>query len=1759
MVVFSTLIELLRYRALNQSQKIAYTFLLDGEIESISLTYKELDQKARAIAAQLLQKVEIVGSRVLLLYPPGLEFVAAFFGCLYGGFVPVPAYPPRRNQKMSRLKAIVVDAQAAVALTTAFELASIQTQLTENPILAALPWLTTDNINSDLALNWQEPTVNNNTLAFLQYTSGSTGTPKGVMVTHGNLIHNCQLIYQFFGQTPESQGVIWLPPYHDMGLIGGILQSMYGDLSVTLMSPIAFLQKPVRWLQAISRYQATTSGGPNFAYDLACRQITPEQLASLDLSNWEVAFTGAEPIRAQTLERFAETFAPCGFRREAFYPCYGMAETTLIVSGGLKSQAPTIHHVQAVALEKNQVLDATNKDNVRTIVGCGYSSSDQEVIVVDPELLTRCPDRRVGEIWVSGASVAQGYWNQPQQTKEVFQNYLADEKTGPFLRTGDLGFLLDGELFITGRLKDLIIIMGRNHYPQDIEITVEKSHPALRPDNGAVFAIEINNSERLVVVQEVERSYLRRLNANEVIGAIRKAVAEEHDLQTYAILLLKTNSLPKTSSGKVRRSACREGFIAASLDVVADWSLHPENKSEFRHLESEVESLLKNLKEGNLQALTSENQSLLPVIDSQLEQPPASIDAPTLNQKQESPTKEEIAAWLIAKVAQQLQVSSQEIKVFEPLAQYGLDSLAAVRISGELQEWLKREISPTILYDYPTIQALAQYLVGTVAVSSDLVSSQVTPNSHQENDVIAIIGLGCRFPKANNPEAFWQLLRDGVDAIGEVPADRWNVDAFYDPNRNQPGKMNTRWGGFLEQVDQFDSEFFSISPREAQSIDPQQRLLLEVSWEALENAGKAPEKLAGSNTGVFVGISNFDYSQLQFYQTSGLNAYTATGNAFSIAANRLSYFLDLHGPSWAVDTACSSSLVAVHQACQSLRQGECELALAGGVNLILTPQLTITFSQAGMMAADGRCKTFDADADGYVRSEGCGVVVLKRLADATRDGDNILAIIKGSAVNQDGRSNGLTAPNSHAQQAVIQKALQNANVTAAEIGYIEAHGTGTFLGDPIEMNALKAVLTPERSPAQLCIIGSVKTNIGHLEVAAGIAGLIKVILSLQHQQIPPHLHLKQINPHIPLAETPLYIASQLQPWRRSQQRRLAGVSSFGFGGTNAHVILEEAPLEATNGSLTPDRPVHIFTLTAKTKKALEELAQRYKTYLDNNPEVPIADVCFTANTGRSHFDYRLIAITPSNLELKTLLGAFAVNKEIVGLTNSHIVSNKSPKIAFLFTGQGSQYAGMGWQLYQTQPTFRACLDQCNKILQPYLNQSLLSIFDPESKYNSLLNQTAYTQPVLFALEYALFQLWRSWGVEPTAVMGHSVGEYVAACVAGVFSLEDGLKLIATRSRLMQNLPGEGEMVAVFASEAAIQEIAEIDQQKVTIAAYNGPENTVISGEAQAVQQICMALEVAGIQTKKLATSHAFHSPLIEPILAEYRKCAASITYNAPQIELISNVTGEPLTAQDITPEYWCCHLRNPVLFAKSLQTLHTSGYEVFVEIGPKPTLLGMGRNCLPASEGVWLPSLRTESGDWQQLLQSLAELYVRGVKVDWSAFDQDYSRHRLALPTYPFQRKRHWLETKEVNEASKHPRAWQRSNGAKNHPLLGQQLKGLAHLPKNYFWEIELDKQYLPYLNDHRIQGSTVIPVAVYVEMALAAAEQVLGAGSYLLTDLDLHKVLFIPEEGARIVQVNLCVETNGEASFNTYSRLAGEQKSHEAWTLNASAKICHK
>jgi thioester reductase-like protein len=1125
-----SMVDVARWRGVHQPDEVAYTWLADADESGGQLTYGDVDRRARAIAAWL-QAEGLQGQPVLLLYPPTLDFVPAFWGCLYANAVAVPAHPPRANRPDPRLQAIVANAGARAVFTVNALLPAVERWLVQAPGGAGLrPW-TTD-ATSDVSERWTDPRASSATLAMLQYTSGSVSAPKGVMIGHGNMLHNSAYLERTMRLGSASVVLSWLPLFHDMGLFGGVVQPMYMGCPCYLMSPLTFLQRPLRWLQAITRWRATHSGGPNFGYDLCVRTTKPADRAGLDLECWENAWNGAEPIRAGTLKSFAEAFAPVGFRSTTFYPCYGMAETTLQVSSSGRDHVPKVLAVRADHLDRHRVQPCAADDPLSTaLVSSGRVSGAMQAVIMQPAQRTRCAAGEVGEVWVSGPSVGQGYWNRVEETKATFGAFLGDTGDGPYLRTGDLGFLHDGELFITGRLKDLIIARGRNHYPQDIEQTVEGCHEALTPNGGAAFGVESDGQEQIVVVQEVRRSQRVGLDTAQVIGAIRRAVAHKHELALGGVLLLRPQSIPKTSSGKIQRQACKAAYLSGALAVVGRW-----------------------------QAAAV-----------------AAADPPDLAWPQPA-TPAEVTRFLRALVAQRLDIQTDEINPRQPLNEVGVDSLLAVDLSALLSARLKMDLPATLLFSYPTIDALAGYLAravgaqGVAGVNGRPVSGATTSPKRDPGDgagAIAILGIGCRFPGgADNPERFWQLLHDGVDAVRPVPADRWDADAYYDPRPEVPGKMATRWGGFLDDVDHFDAPFFGITPREAAGMDPQQRLLLQVGWEALEHAGIDPGSLNESPTGVFVGICNNDH--LRSMTADTIDAYTSTGNALSVAAGRLSYWLGSQGPSLAIDTACSSSLVAVHLACRSLRQGECRLALAGGVNLILSPLTSIALSKLGMMAADGRCKTFDARADGFVRGEGCGLVVLKRLADARADGDPVLAVIRGSAINQDGRSSGLTAPNGTAQERLLQLALADAAVPPSRVGYVEAHGTGTALGDPIEVHALQSVLGRGRNGSPLAV-GSVKTNLGHLEAAAGIAGLIKVVLALQHGEIPPHLHLQQRNPHLGAGAHELVIPTGPLVWEATDGRRIAGVSSFGFSGTNAHVLVEQGDVAAAPGPAQPTR------------------------------------------------------------------------------------------------------------------------------------------------------------------------------------------------------------------------------------------------------------------------------------------------------------------------------------------------------------------------------------------------------------------------------------------------------------------------------------------------------------------------------------------------------------------------------------------------------------
>ncbi len=1029
-------------------------------------------------------------------------------------------------------------------------------------------------------------------------------------------------------------------------------------------------------------------------------------------------------------------------------------------------------------------------------------------------------------------------------------------------------------------------------------------------------------------------------------------------------------------------------------------------------------------------------------------------------------------------------------------------------------------------------------------------------NTHEP---IAIVGLGCRLPGSPNPAAFWNLLARGDSAIGDIPAERWDVEALYDASASAsgpcpPGKMCTRKGGFLDtptgfKVTDFDALFFGISGREADLMDPQQRLLLEVAWEAFEDAGIRPDSLAESPTGVFIGISNCDYARLLFKGLSSLTPYSATGTSLAVAANRLSYAFNLRGPSLAIDTACSSALVAVHLACRSLRSGESSLAIAGGVNLILSPEGTITFSQAKMMAPDGRCKTFDAAADGYVRGEGCGMIVLKRLADAVRDGDRIRAVVLGSAVNQDGLTNGITAPNGPSQKAVLRAALEDASLAPSAIELVEAHGTGTPLGDPIEVRAIKETLLEGRSADRPLRIASVKTNIGHLEPAAGIAGLIKLVLSLEHAAIPAHRNLEKLNPYIDLANVPVEIPKALTAWNSPAGDRRAGVSSFGFGGTNCHVIVGDLAPAAPTPQPGSHRPWQLLALSAKTPAAVAAKAADLADHLEDNPVEALADVCHANNAGRVPMDIRRGIVAASRDE------AIGQLREIAGgATTGVAAAKRRPKIAMLFTGQGSQHAGMTRQLYETEPVYRASLDRSDRVLREIGVPLLDVLFGNES---SRIDETAMAQPALFAVEYALAELWRSFGVVPDCLLGHSVGEYVAAAVAGVFSPEDGLRLIAKRASLMQSLPRSGGMLAVSAGPDAVLPVVARQAGRAGIAAFNGPRQTVVSGEAAAVEAIRTELAATGIGGMPLAVSHAFHSQLMEPILEAFGEAASEVPFAMPTIPIAVNLTGE--LAADGFPSvgYWQRHLREAVQFAKGIESLRAKGVGVFLEVGPQPVLSALGRGCVADRDVAWLPSLRKGQDDTKTLLSAVGSLFERGFNVDWKGFDAGRSHAFVSLPTYPFQRQRHWAP----DAAGSADAPADRMAAASDADPAGRRVVAATD---DAIYEQAISDACPAWAADHRVFDRVVFPGAGSLAIAIAAAAARFDSKAVAVESMTLKAPLSLETElqradskkpdSKRLVQIVLSPEDDRRAAFRLVSQETGSPDA--TWMLHATGTV---
>jgi acyl transferase domain-containing protein/NADPH-dependent curcumin reductase CurA/acyl carrier protein len=999
----------------------------------------------------------------------------------------------------------------------------------------------------------------------------------------------------------------------------------------------------------------------------------------------------------------------------------------------------------------------------------------------------------------------------------------------------------------------------------------------------------------------------------------------------------------------------------------------------------------------------------------------------------------------------------------------------------------------------------------------------------EKYEPIAVIGMGLRFPGADTPDELAESLRAGVAATGPIPDSRWDV-AAYQSDTTQPGRISTHGGGFLRDIAGFDPQFFNISPREARYIDPQQRLVLETAWEALEHAGIDPHRLRGGSGGVYIGAGCHDYGvEARRLPMDELDGHIGTGTSHSAVSGRLSFFLGWRGPCLTVDTACSSSLVALHLATEGLRRRECEIALAGGVSLVHHPYNHVVFSQAGMLSPDGRCKTFDDSADGYGRSEGCGIVTLKRMSDARRDGDRILGLIRGVAVRQDGESGGLTVPNGTAQEGVMRAALAASGLGPADIAYVEAHGTGTPLGDPIEIGAIRSVFQASHSPQRPVIVASFKTNVGHMESAAGIGGAIKTLLQFAEPDVYPHLNLTTPSRHIRWEDTPVTVPTAAVPWPRGPRRAL--VNSFGFAGTIASMVLEQPPPAPPATEAAVDGGT-VFTMSARTRTALRRQAERMRTHLDRHPDDTVADICRTAALGRAHLSVRLAGVVRDRADLDRLID------EAIAADPAASPPEPIGPVAFLFTGQGAQYPGMGAALYRRHRAFQSHVDACDRLFRPLIGRSVAELITDPHVEAADLAETRYTQPALFTLEYALAQLWISYGIRPTVLLGHSIGEIAAAAVAGVLDLPDAVRLVAARGRLMQSVTAPGGMVAVAAPAAEVEPLV-AGHPDLALAAVNAPLACVVSGGVASLGEVEAQCRARDWSVHRLDVSHAFHSPLMTEVYAAFRDELNGIVFHEPQIAVVSDVTGEIARPDEVmNPDYWVRQIGAPVRFLAGMQAVAVRGRHTFIEIGPGDTLLGLGRRCLPDGGHTFRPSIDKTDVDGDALFATVAAVYAAGAPVSWPDVWRDRPGRRLPLPTYAFDRRHYWLPgdsgprlTADVTVAT--------GTGAAVHPLLGTDASDPAD-PDVREFRARFDARQPDYLADHVVAGQVMFPAAGFLEILLAAQEAAYGEITRPLHDFHIHEPLLLDPDEPADLRTRLVAEPDGTVTVTITGLVGG-------------------
>lgn len=1556
--------------AANNDKEQGIVFI-DETYKEKYLSYREIFEKAVLALGVLQKKNPKKGDYVLLMVQNNLEFVINFWACVLGGFVVVPISHPTEfkagNSSLEKLLNIWETLDKPMLIVDEGKKSEYEEfiKLGKKDLNVIG---TKEVMNSSSKGNIELAEVTSP--AFIQFSSGSTNAPKGIILSHENILINVEAMVNRLKINSEDTIVNWMPFSHDMGLIGFHILEIATFSKIIQLNTISFIKNPIIWLDLITKYKGTVTCCPNFGYKLLLPRLAEEKLKQWDLKSIRVIINGAEPISENLVKVFLQKLEVCGLNSNTMNLAYGMAEATLAITISQTNSKSVFYHMDRDKAAKDSKVEIVKEDsNCLVVADLGKVLDGVELRIVDNEN-NIIPEKHIGQIQIRGKNVTKGYLKNESLNKDLFVD--------GWLKTGDMGFVVNGNLAITGRFKDIIFINGQNFYSHDIEERIERIK-GIEPNKIAVcgYHSEIENKERVVLFSNLEVK-------NEVYAEIISFVSTNLGFNLDDIVMVK--SIPKTNSGKIQRFSLLKDFMSGKFKETT------YKASMF--LAGDVE--IKNDSDNYI--------------------------------KNEAKNSSDIYIDMIRDIwAKVLEVPEEIITQQRTFLSLGGNSIKAIQLLSYLEDSLNIKLSHDILIKCHTISEMNDYLLNNINANKKEEKKHIDHENSIENEDIAVISMSAYLPEAENIDEFWNNIENGKSSITKVPNSRFNIDSYYN-SKGMEGKTYSNKGAFIDNPYAFDSSFFNISEEEASIMDPQQRILLELVFKALENAGYSKEFVDGKNIGMFVGAGTSNYLEYhlnslkinKIKEFSSFNTLTEeqrdsfleewksefgmlknhpnvlVDNINNMIAARVSHEYNFKGPSLTVDTACSSALVTIHMACEAMKNGECDMAFAGGVNLLLTPIPYIYFSNAGALSKSGESRVFDASADGFVPGEGAGIVLLKPLKKAISDKDEIFAVIKASAVNNDGRSIGVMAPNPDGQREVIQTLYEKSNIDPRDVQYVEAHGTGTKIGDPSEVRALSEAYSSWKPKNESIAIGSVKANIGHLLNAAGIASFIKVALALKNKKLPPSINVTEPNPLIKFEKTPFYLLKEAIPWKIEKERkRMAAINSFGFGGTNCHMVLEEAPVEKEpqKEKSAIDFKENVLCLGAQDKKAFTNKVINLKNFLKANKEIKLGDICFTENTKLSDFKVKGTVVAENTADLIDKLDNLKAGKEI----------RRSNKIAFMFTGQGSQYINMAKEIYEAIPEFKVYLDQCSEAFYPYIKAKVIDLIYGENCDDSVLKKTSITQPVVFSIDYSLGRLLMEYGIEPECLLGHSIGEWSAAAIAEVVTLEEAAKLVSLRGKLMGEIDVEGAMAAVFINKDKLLELMEeCKLENLWIAAFNG-SHQVVSGGSKSIDEFANILEKKGIVCKKLRVSQAFHTPLMKPMLESFESELKKVQFKTPKIKIVSNVTGSFID-KPITAEYWLQHVLSSVKFEQSISFINEHGINAFVECGPDKILTGMASSVLSTGNSNVINLLDRKKDCLKTFFNGIGYLHCVTGKFNWKKLYGNYGCKKIKLPLYPFNK-----------------------------------------------------------------------------------------------------------------------------------------------------------